>query len=275
MGPNQGTLSRPPGRRTRRQIARAIAGSDSGGGAGLQADLKTFAALGVHGTSVVTCLTAQNPRTVLSVAASSAECVRSQLEAVFSEIPPRAAKTGMLYESGVVQAVINWFREHRGIPLVVDPVAIATSGARLLRAPAFRLLRDDLLPLASLVTPNIPEAEKLLGCSITGPEDLREAARALHTQHGCAVLVKGGHLQGTGQAIDILFDGKDEWLFSARRVRAVRTHGTGCTYAAAIVAFLARGETMVEAVFQAKSYVTQAIAQSVRIGRHEALNWNP
>ena len=257
--------------RKRIKIALTIAGSDSGGGAGLQADLKTFAALGVHGTSVVTCITAQNPKRVSSVEACSPRIIRAQLEAVFSELPPRAAKAGMLFSAAIIREVARAFRD-QPCPLVVDPVMIATSGAALLRPDAIRALTEKLLPLATLITPNVPEAEALLGLRIREPEELRGAAHTLHERFGCAVLVKGGHLATTSEAIDLFYDGTTELLLSGPRVRGVHTHGTGCTYSAAITAALAQGETLERAVQRAKDFVTHAIVTSHKAGRHDVLN---
>lgn len=254
-------------------IALTIAGSDSGGGAGAQADLKTFAALGVHGTSAITCLTAQNPARLTGIEACSPAMVRAQIEAVVSELKPSAAKSGMLFSAPIIRAVAeSWRRENR--PLVVDPVMISTSGASLLKADAVRALTRELLPLATLMTPNVPEAEVLLRTRIREPEELRRAARALHERFGCAVLAKGGHLDIAREAIDVFFDGETELLLSAPRVRGVKTHGTGCTYSAAVTAFLARGEKLEQAVLSAKDFVSSAIANSVCIGRHHALNFS-
>jgi hydroxymethylpyrimidine/phosphomethylpyrimidine kinase len=254
-------------------IALTIAGSDSGGGAGIQADLKTFAALGVHGTSAITCLTAQNPRSVLGVQAVSAKRIRQQIEAVFAELPPGACKTGMLYSTEIIHAVAEFFGERKRPPLIVDPVMVATSGVTLLKSSAIRAVRVELLPLAALVTPNLDEAELLLGIKIRDEEGLRSAAREIVRRFGCAALVKGGHLKGTREAIDIFYDGKTELLLSAPFVRGVSTHGTGCTYSAAIAAYLARGAQLPDAVRDAKEFITQAIVNSRRIGRHFTLNW--
>ena len=240
-------------------VALTIAGSDSGGGAGVQADLKTFVALGVHGTSAIACLTAQNPRRMLAVEACSPKMLRQQIEAVFEELPPAAVKTGMLFTPENIRIVADFFRTPHSaflIPhLVVDPVMVSTSGARLLQPAAEKILREKLLPLAALVTPNLDEAEILAGQKISSPEDLRSAAREIHARFGCAVLVKGGHLPfgkplksdllkrkfnrqlkhpTMQQAMDIFFDGKTELLLSAPFVRGISTHGTGCTYSAAI-----------------------------------------
>lgn len=254
-------------------IALTIAGSDSGGGAGIQADLKAFAALGVHGTSVITCLTAQNPKDVLGVQAATPSFVRKQLEAVFAELPPAAIKTGMLFSAPIIREVAAFLRHNRQIPLVVDPVMVATSGAMLLKPSARKAMLEALFPLATLITPNLDEASFILKRGLKSVEDLRSAARELHQKFGCAVLAKGGHLRGLKEAVDILFDGREEWLLSAPFVKGVATHGTGCTYSAAITAGLANGATLQEAVFQAKDYVTMAIANSVRTGQHSTLNF--
>jgi hydroxymethylpyrimidine/phosphomethylpyrimidine kinase len=256
-------------------IALTIAGSDSGGGAGIQADLKTFAALGVHGTSAITCVTAQNPRRVLAIQPCRPEIVRRQIEAVFAELPPVAAKTGMLYSPEIIRIVAEWFAGHRQIPLVVDPVMISTSGAALLKPAAMHRLQKDLLTLATLVTPNLPEAEILAHRKLKSVEDLRRAARDIHGRFGCAVLVKGGHLRGCREAADIFFDGREEMLLTAPFIRGVSTHGTGCTYSAAVTAFLARGKPLAGAVVSAKDYITGAIARSQTAGSHWHLNHFP
>ena len=260
-------------KRTSLPIALTIAGSDSGGGAGVQADLKTFAAVGVHGTSAITCLTAQNPRGVAGIQPASPQLVRQQMEAIFAELPPAACKTGMLYSAAIIRVVVEFFSDRKRPMLIVDPVMIATSGAALLKPSAVRAMREELLPLATLVTPNLDEAELLLGIKIRNEEDLRTAAHQIVQRYGCAALVKGGHLRGTKQAVDIFNDGKSELLLSAPFVKGVSTHGTGCTYSAAIAAYCARGESLPEAVGSAKDFITHAIATSRRIGRHFALGW--
>ena len=247
-------------------IALTSAGSDSGGGAGIQADLKTFAALGVHGTSAITCITAQNPGRVLGVEPCSAEMVRMQMEAVFEELRPRAVKTGMLYTAQIIRSVVDFLRRNRPTHLVMDPVMIATSGARLLQPEAIRILQNELLPLATVVTPNVDEAEVLTGRRLQSVEDLRTAAREIHGRFGCAALVKGGHLKGVKEAVDIFYDGKEELLLSLPFIKGVRTHGTGCTYSSlAITAHLALGEKLPGAVAKAKEYITSAI-----LGSHSA-----
>jgi hydroxymethylpyrimidine/phosphomethylpyrimidine kinase len=253
-------------------IALTIAGSDSGGGAGIQADLKTFAALRVHGASAITCLTAQNPARVSGIEPCSPKIVRAQLAAVFEELPPAAAKTGMLFSAPIIRTVAAWFRQAPKVPLVVDPVMIATSGRALLKSDAVKVLENELLPLAVLVTPNLHEAEALTGARIRSVEDMRLAARELKRLFGCAALVQGGHLAGMREAVDIFFDGETELLLSAPFVKGLHLHGTGCTYSAAITAWLARGEDLPSAVSHAKIYVTRAIAHSRRAGRHSLLN---
>ena len=253
-------------------VALTIAGSDSGGGAGIQADLKTFAALGVHGTSAITCITAQNPKGVYGIQACSAEIVRRQIEAVFDALQPAAVKTGMLYSAPIIHAVAEFFRRSQRVPLVLDPVMVSTSGAALLKPAAVKALCAKLLPLASLITPNLDEAQILVGGKLASITDLRAAARKLHQRFGCAVLVKGGHLRGLREAVDIFYDGQQELLLSAPFVRGVSTHGTGCTYSAAIAGHLAQGRSLPRAVRQAKEYITQAIAQSQTAAGHGVLN---
>ena len=251
--------------------ALTIAGSDSGGGAGIQADLKTFAALNVHGTSVLTCITAQNPRRVLGIQACSVSIIGRQLEAVFSELHPAAVKTGMLYSAAIIRAVAKFLHPRHPL-LVVDPVMVSTSGAALLQPAAVRALCAHLLPLTRLLTPNLYEAELLVSRKLRSVEDLRGAARELHSHFGCAVLAKGGHLRGLEVAVDIFYDGKEELLLSAPFIRGVSTHGTGCTYSAAITAFLARGASLSAAVKRAKEFITQAIAHSRSTATHSVLN---
>ena len=255
--------------RPKRPIALAIAGSDSGGGAGIQADLKTFSALEVHGTTAITCITAQNPQGVRAVQAIDPEIVRHQIEAVVHELPPRAAKTGMLFSREIIEVVADSIR-NIALPLVVDPVMVATSGAVLLQKEAILLLQERLLPLATLVTPNLDEAQILTGMKLLNVRDLQAAARKLYETHGCAALVKGGHLQGR-VAADAFFDGTNEAILNAAQIRGVSTHGTGCTYSAAIAAFLAQGKPLPEAVSAAKEFITRAIAGSYQAAGHFAL----
>lgn len=252
--------------------ALTIAGSDSGGGAGVQADVKTFASLRVHGTTVLTCVTAQNPGRVAAVHRCPVPMIEKQLDAVFSAFSPRAVKTGMLCSSEIIRAVAK-FLDGRKVALVIDPVMVSTSGRRLLERRALRVLREDLLPLASLITPNLPEAEILLGWRIRSIEAMREAGGEIRRRFGCPALVKGGHLRGLKVAVDIFCDGRQELLLSAPYIKGVRTHGTGCTYSAAITAWLAHGKPLAEAVALGKQYVTSAIAGSKRCAGHAVLNW--
>jgi hydroxymethylpyrimidine/phosphomethylpyrimidine kinase len=213
---------------------------------------------------------------VLAIEACKAAIVRRQMEAVFAELRPAAIKIGMLYSVEIIRAVADFLTRHRKIPLVVDPVMISTSGARLLEAPAIQSLKTRLLPIAMLVTPNLDEAAALTGRKLESIEDMRSAARQLHQKCGCAALVKGGHLRGATEAADIFFDGEAELLLSAPFIKGVRTHGTGCFYSAAITAFLSKGEKLPKAVTRAKEYISQAICQSNAIGKHRVLNafWN-
>jgi hydroxymethylpyrimidine/phosphomethylpyrimidine kinase len=256
-------------------VALTIAGSDSGGGAGVQADLKTFAAFGVHGASAIACLTAQNPIRVLAIEPVSPRMLRQQIEAVFEELRPAAVKTGMLFLAENVRVVAGFFEALAArppVPLIVDPVMVSTSGARLLQPAAIRTLKEELLPLATLVTPNLHEAGILIGKKIVSVEDTRAVAREIHARFGCAALVKGGHLRGMHEAVDIFFDGRTELLLAAPFIKGVRTHGTGCTYSAAITAALSLGRNLPQAVGLAKNHITQAIAQSYRAGLHSVLN---
>ncbi len=254
-------------------IALTIAGSDSGGGAGIQADLRTFAALGVHGTTAITCITAQNPKAVTGIQAISTDIVRRQIDAVFAELPPAATKTGMLYSQPIIEAVAASFKSRPKAILVVDPVMVSTSGARLLKPNAVRSLQNKLLPLATLVTPNLDEAVILAERPLASVDDLRAAARIIHQRYGCSVLVKGGHLRDSDSAIDIYFDGTEELMLSAPFAKGVSTHGTGCTYSAAITAACAQGLPLAKAVILAKNFITQAIHESLKAAKHCVLNW--
>ena len=248
-------------------VALTIAGSDSGGGAGIQADLRTFAALGVHGTNVVSAITAQNPKEVVALEPVKPAMILKQLEAVFSAFTPKAAKTGMLLTVETVEYVADFFEQKRRLPLVIDPVMISSSGSILLQASALKALQARLLPLAGLVMPNVPEAEKLTGLDIRQPEDLRAAARVLYETYGCVALIKGGHLPRINESVDVLFDGKDEWVLAAPRSKGNALPGTGCVYSAAITAELANGKRLPEAVRLAKEYISKAIANPRQAGR--------
>ena len=249
--------------------ALTIAGSDSGGGAGIQADLKTFAAIGVHGASALTCVTAQNPRAVRAIQAIRREIVRDQILAVTEVLRPKAIKTGMLCSAPIIRMV-----ERTAPPtaiLIVDPVMISSSGARLLERNAVSALRK-LISRATLVTPNLHEAEFLLQREIRDPEELRQAARDFHHMFACAALLKGGHLAGTKTAIDFYYDGTTELMLEAEFIRGISSHGTGCTYSAAIAAYCALGMELPRAVMRAKEFISQSIAQSYKTAGEFALN---
>jgi hydroxymethylpyrimidine/phosphomethylpyrimidine kinase len=242
-----------------------IAGSDSGGGAGIQADLKTFGALGAYGCSVVTALTAQNTRAVTAIHEVPADFVRAQLDAVFDDIEIAAVKIGMLASRAIVEAVAAGLERHGAQNVVLDPVMVAKSGDRLLRPDAVDALKRRLLPLATLITPNLPEAGDLLGLEEPGDEaGMIAAAAALRALGPRAVLVKGGHLV-EADSVDILDDGGEPLTLVAPRVATANTHGTGCTLAAAIAALLGQGMALREAVRGAKAYLTQAIAAADRL----------
>lgn len=245
--------------------ALTIAGSDSGGGAGIQADLKTYSTLRVHGLTAVTCVTAQNPAAVLAVQPVRPAILRLQLEAIERAFTPRAMKTGMLGSRSLIHEVIRFADRHRDISLVVDPVMVATSGSRLLQPSAMRALTRRLLPLATIITPNVYEAEVLSELKISTIEHQRTAARRMVERFGCAVVVKGGHLRGA-EAADIFFDRRTELLLTAPFVPGVKTHGTGCMFSAAITAGLARGLGLTAALVQAKQFITRAIAGSPVVG---------
>jgi hydroxymethylpyrimidine/phosphomethylpyrimidine kinase len=239
-----------------------IAGSDSGGGAGIQADLKTFAALGVFGTSAITALTAQNTTGVEGVYAIPPEFVARQIDAIVKDIGTDAVKTGMLSGRAIIDVVAAKIREHGLRPLVVDPVMVAKSGDALLEPEARGALIAMLLPLATVVTPNLPEAEVLCGFPVTDQEGMRRAARAIHGLGPRFVVVKGGHLDDPVSSMDLFYDGKNFEELSEKRIDTRNTHGTGCTFASAIAARLARGDDVLDAVRAAKKYVSAILAAS-------------
>ena len=251
--------------------ALTIAGSDSGAGAGIQADLKTFAALGVYGTSALTAITAQNTVGVTAVHEIPTQVIAAQIEAVISDIGADAVKTGMLSSRAIVELVAQELKRHGVERLVVDPVMIAKSGDSLLQPEAVEALRSKLLPLAAVVTPNIPEAEVLTGLTITSLDDMRRAAEQIVGMGAGSVVVKGGHL--AGPATDLFYDGAQFKEFTAPRIDTANTHGTGCTFASAVAAGLACDMRVFDAVAQAKEYVTEAILRSFPIGQgHGPLN---
>lgn len=241
-----------------------IAGSDSGGGAGIQADLKTFHAFGCYGMSVLTAITAQNTLGVQRVEELSPDLVVAQLESVVSDIGVDAAKTGMLANSEIIQELSQKIREFEIPNLVVDPVMRAKGGDRLLRDEAQQALIEKIVPLAEVITPNIPEAEVLADMQIETKADMKSAAEKIHQQGAKNVLVKGGHRQD--DALDILFDGREFTEYFSERIPSPNTHGTGCTYSAAIAANLALGLSLKSAISGAKKYITEAIRTSLNLG---------
>lgn len=249
--------SKPP-------TAMTIAGSDSGGGAGIQADLKTFSALGVFGTSTLTAITAQNTVGVTAVHEIPTDVISAQIDAVITDIGADAVKTGMLSSAAIVATVSAAVRRHGITNLVVDPVMVAKSGDRLLREEAISSICNDLIPLAKVVTPNIPEAEDLTGLSISTDADVRRAAEVIIGMGARSVVVKGGHRDGP--PTDILYDGERFLEFTTERIPTTNTHGTGCTFASAVAAGLAHGLEVPDAVQQAKDYVTAAIRSAYPIG---------
>lgn len=262
-----------PGLRGLAKVPRAmtIAGSDSGGGAGVQADLKSFAAMGVYGVSVLTAITAQNTVEVTDVMELPVSLIESQIDAVVADIGTDAVKTGMLSSAAIIEAVVGKIKEYGFANLVVDPVMVAKSGDKLLQDDAVQVLRDMLVPLAMLVTPNIPEAEVLTRSSISNVDEAQEAAVAIVGMGAKAVVVKGGHL--LGPASDIFYDGEEFRVFTTQRISSTSTHGTGCTFASATAAGLARGLSLRDSVSQAKKYVTEAIRSAYPMGRgHGPLN---
>lgn len=247
-------------------IALTIAGSDSGGGAGIQADLRAFAALGVHGMSAVTALTAQNTLGVTGVVEIDPAFVALQIDTVVSDLGVDATKTGMLSGPAIIEVVVAKIREHGLRPLVVDPVMVAKGGDVLLRPEAMDALRRHLIPLATVVTPNLPEAAALCGREVTSLAAMREAARSIHALGPAYVVVKGGHLADAEDAVDLLFDGVTFHELRAPRFDTPHTHGTGCTFASAIAAGLAQGRDVRAAVAQAKELITEAVRHGLALG---------
>ena len=250
---------RAPVRRPRRVCAVSIATSDSGGGAGIQADLLTFAAHGVHGATVLAAGTAQNSRSVFAIETFSTRFVASQMDAVFSDFQPRAVKIGMLFDAPRIRAVAAGLKRHGARNVVLDPVMVSKSGARLLSPVAIGSLRKELLPLCDLVTPNLPEAESLSGMRIRRSGDRHVAAGIIASLGARAVLVKGGHARG-GQVRDLFFDGRFFTEFVAPRIRTRATHGTGCTLSSAIAANLALGRCLEESILHAIRYLRAGLS---------------
>jgi hydroxymethylpyrimidine/phosphomethylpyrimidine kinase len=258
-------------RRSRTAIALTVAGSDSGGGAGIQADLKTFHAHGVFGTSAVACITAQNPDRVTAVQGLAPHLVAEQMDRIFEAFPIGAAKTGMLYEAAIITVVARGFARRKFRKIVVDPVMVASSGARLLKSDAITALVTRLFPQAAVVTPNLAEAEVLVRGSIRTFDELRGAARLLAEKFAVPFLVKGGHLPGGNSAVDVLFDGRRFHEYRAMRVPYIKTHGTGCTFSAAIAANLALGHSLPKSIARAKRFVTAALRGARKVGPYSVL----
>ena len=248
-----------------RLTALTIAGSDSSGGAGIQADLKTFAALGVYGTSAITAITAQNTTGVLDVLPLSADFVAAQIEAISADITLHATKTGMLATAAIVEAVAAAVKELELPLVVVDPVIVSKNGSRLLDDDGIQIMRVELLPQAAVVTPNIPEAEVLSGRRIESIEQARAAAYEIHQMGASAVVVTGGHASGD-DIVDLLFDGELFTELRVVRIHTANTHGTGCTFASAVAAGLAHGDSVLDAVMKAQNYVRGAIEHALPIG---------
>ncbi|MBM7855440.1 hydroxymethylpyrimidine/phosphomethylpyrimidine kinase [Desulfohalotomaculum tongense] len=247
------------------KAALTIAGSDSGGGAGIQADLKTFAAHGVYGTSIITAVTAQNTTGVQGVAEIEPSFVALQMKSVLEDIKIDAIKIGMLSSTEIIKSVARVLKEYPHIPVVLDPVMVAKSGDHLLQPSARQALIDFLFPLAKVITPNLHEAGVIANFTVKSMDDMKKAAQVIKSMGASNILVKGGHLPG--DAVDLLYDGKKFSSFTARRLSNKNTHGTGCTYSSAIAANLAKGLDLENAVAEAKKYITGAIENAFPVGR--------
>nr|WP_093073097.1 bifunctional hydroxymethylpyrimidine kinase/phosphomethylpyrimidine kinase [Salisediminibacterium haloalkalitolerans] len=247
--------------------ALTIAGSDSGGGAGIQADIKTFQELSVFGMSAITALTAQNSLGVQGVYPVSVEGVEQQIRSVSDDLAPDAVKTGMLFDKEIIDVVADLADHYHWPELVVDPVMVSTSGAKLLKDDAIEHLMTRIVPLATVITPNIPEAEVMTGMDLNGLANRKKAAQELAAHGAKTILLKGGHEDGADTVTDLFYDGKSFHALSVPKINTKSTHGTGCTYASAITAYLARGETLLDAVILAKKYIHTAIKHGFRIGQ--------
>lgn len=247
------------------KTALTIAGSDSSGGAGIQADIKTMTANGVYAMSAITALTAQNTTGVTGIMEVEPDFLALQLEAVFTDIYPDAVKTGMVSSGELIRTIVEKLKKFDAKNIVVDPVMVTTSGAKLISDDAIEVLKSELLPLAAVITPNIPEAEVLSGMTISNEEDMIAAAKAVYEQYGCSVLCKGGHQ--INDANDLLYrEGGYVW-FKGKRIDNPNTHGTGCTLSSAIASNLAKGQVLDEAVEQAKKYISGALAAMLDLGK--------
>jgi len=251
--------------REKMRTALSIAGSDSSGGAGIQADLKTMSAHGIYAMTAITALTAQNTTGVTSILAVSPEFLAEQLDAVFEDIFPDAVKIGMVSNAALIRVIARKLKQYGARHIVVDPVMVATSGSKLMQNEALETLRQELLPLAELVTPNIPEAEILSGMKISNAEDMEKAAKYIAKTYSCSVLLKGGH--DLNNANDLLYrDDEPKWFYG-RRIDNPNTHGTGCTLSSAIASNLAYGADLSEAVERAKDYISGALAAMLDLGK--------
>ena len=247
------------------KTALTIAGSDCSGGAGIQADIKTMTAHGVYAMSAITALTAQNTTGVYGVMESTPEFLANQLDCIFTDIYPDAVKTGMVSSRRLIQVIADKLKQYKAVNIVVDPVMVSTSGSRLLAEDALSALTGQLLPLATLVTPNIPEAQVLTGITITTAEDMEKAAQLINERYGCNVLMKGGH--SINDSNDLLYhNGTATWIYG-RRINNSNTHGTGCTLSSAIAANLAKGNDLISAVKKAKNYISLALADGLDLGK--------
>jgi hydroxymethylpyrimidine/phosphomethylpyrimidine kinase len=247
------------------RTALTIAGSDSSGGAGIQADIKTMTANGVYAMSAITALTAQNTTGVTDIMEVTPEFLKAQLDCIFTDIRPDAVKTGMVSASALIEVIAERLRFYGAENLVVDPVMVATSGARLISEDAIGTLKKELLPLAKVITPNIPEAEVLSGRTVASEKDMEAAAKEIYEKYGCGVLCKGGH--SINDANDLLYDGKEMIWFKGKRINNPNTHGTGCTLSSAIASGLAKGYDLPTAVRSAKNYISCALAAMLDLGK--------
>ena len=246
------------------KTALTIAGSDSSGGAGIQADIKTMTMLGVYAMSAITALTAQNTTGVTAVLEVTPKFLEQQLDAVFTDIPPDAVKIGMVSSSNLIETIAEKLKFYGAKNIVVDPVMVATSGAKLIDDNAVETLKKFLFPFATVITPNIPEAEKLSEIKIKTADDMKNAAKIIFENYGCAVLCKGGH--SLNDADDILFDGNAK-IFNGKKISTTNTHGTGCTLSSAIAAELAKGFNLVESIDAAKKYISGALSAGLNLGK--------
>lgn len=242
-----------------------IAGSDCSGGAGIQADLKTMTMNGVYAMSVITALTAQNTLGVTGILDVGVDFLKKQLDAVFTDIYPEAVKIGMLSSKDLILTISSSLKEYKAKNIVVDPVMVSTSGSKLIADEAIETMCEELFPLATVITSNIPEAEILSGMKIKSSEDMIEAAKKINERYGCAVLCKGGH--SLNDANDLLFDGKTIKWFRGRRIDNPNTHGTGCTLSSAIASNLAKGMKLDEAIEKAKEYISNALLEMLDLGK--------